>query len=120
MTKEDGVRWDVEYSGSDEPEQPGIPALFAPYEDLFPRTGFALDLACGSGRSSVWLARLGLDVLGVDISAAAVTRARRLAARHELSGRCRFEVADLKASFRGLTVLAGGEDQGRAWLLARN
>ena len=39
-----------------------------------------LDIACGEGRNSVWLAGRGCEVLGVDISPLALEKARRLAA----------------------------------------
>lgn len=41
--------------------------------------GRALDVACGQGRNSVWLASLGWTVTGVDWSEVAVDGARRLA-----------------------------------------
>ncbi|MFN0314155.1 MAG: SAM-dependent methyltransferase [Burkholderiales bacterium] len=44
-----------------------------------------LDIACGEGRNSVWLAKLGCDVVGVDISPLALTKARKLALDHAVS-----------------------------------
>jgi SAM-dependent methyltransferase len=44
--------------------------------------GKALDLGCGEGGDSVWLARQGWAVTGVDVSATAVSRARARAAAH--------------------------------------
>jgi 2-polyprenyl-3-methyl-5-hydroxy-6-metoxy-1,4-benzoquinol methylase len=38
-----------------------------------------LDIACGEGRNSVWLAKLGCEVVGVDISPLALNKARKLA-----------------------------------------
>jgi SAM-dependent methyltransferase len=52
--------------------------LFAEVEGLTP--GRALDLACGAGRNSVWLAAQGWTVTGVDFSDVAIENARRLAA----------------------------------------
>ena len=40
--------------------------------------GRALDLACGEGRNSVWLAEQGWEVTGVDFSPAGIDKARRL------------------------------------------
>jgi 2-polyprenyl-3-methyl-5-hydroxy-6-metoxy-1,4-benzoquinol methylase len=40
--------------------------------------GRALDLACGEGRNAIWLARQGWTVTGVDFSAVAIEKARRL------------------------------------------
>jgi 2-polyprenyl-3-methyl-5-hydroxy-6-metoxy-1,4-benzoquinol methylase len=45
------------------------------------RPGRALDLACGSGRNAVWLARQGWSVVGVDYADVALGQARVLAAK---------------------------------------
>lgn len=42
----------------------------------------AVDLACGEGRNSVWLAARGWQVTGVDFSASALEKARTLATGH--------------------------------------
>jgi len=55
--------------------------------------GRALDLACGEGRNSLWLASEGWDVTGVDFSQIAVDRAGRLATERGLPSR--FIRADL-------------------------
>ncbi|VEG47501.1 methyltransferase [Mycolicibacterium chitae] len=62
---------------------------------MFPTTGHALELACGAGAASVWLARRGMTVHGVDISGVAVDQARDLAARTGVGDNCRFDVVDL-------------------------
>jgi len=94
MADEDRVRWDERYADR-EPGPVGPPGPFAAHENAFPDKGFALDLACGQGAASVWLARRGLQVLGVDVSPIAIARARELAARNGVDDRCRFEVVDL-------------------------
>lgn len=43
------------------------------------QVGKALDLACGEGRNSVWLAQRGWHVTGVDFSAEALSKAQTLA-----------------------------------------
>lgn len=98
MSGEDRLRWDGRYGAGGCPSEepvPGLPFTFGPYEALFPSTGSALEVACGCGETSVWLAVRGMDVVGWDISLVALGRARRLAARHGVDGRCRFEEADL-------------------------
>jgi 2-polyprenyl-3-methyl-5-hydroxy-6-metoxy-1,4-benzoquinol methylase len=55
--------------------------------------GSALDLACGEGRNTLWLARQGWDVTGVDFSEVAISRGRRVAADNGLD--VRFERHDL-------------------------
>ena len=59
--------------------------------------GYALDLACGEGRNSIWLAQLGWTVHGSDFSPVAIDRARQLtAAEHPLvAERLSWEVADV-------------------------
>ncbi len=52
--------------------------------DLLPR-GKALVLAMGEGRNAVFLAENGFDVEGCDISAAAVEKANKLAAKNDVS-----------------------------------
>lgn len=97
MAEQDRVRWDTRYSavGPAGLENPALPDVFTPYEGEFPTAGFALDLACGRGATSVWLATRGLDVCGVDVSAVALEGARHLAVRHGVTARCRFQLADL-------------------------
>ena len=54
------------------------PPLIAAHSDLLPPvTGErVLDIACGQGRMSRYLSRLGAEVVGVDISAAMLAKAR--------------------------------------------
>lgn len=90
----DRVRWDGKYAGRSA-GPPRLPEIFLPYADEFPTAGEALDLACGSGAASVWLAERGLTVRGVDVSALAIAQAQDLATRHSVSDRCRFSMVDL-------------------------
>ena len=94
VAETDRVRWDERHADR-EPGLVDVPAVFAAHRDLFPSTGSALDLACGQGGVSVWLALRGLEVLGVDVSPVAIARARELAADNGVGARCRFEVVDL-------------------------
>jgi 2-polyprenyl-3-methyl-5-hydroxy-6-metoxy-1,4-benzoquinol methylase len=71
VSARDRLRWDAEYARR------------------------ALDLACGQGGTAVWLAERGLEVRGLDVSPVAIARAADLAARHGVTGRCRFGVVDL-------------------------
>lgn len=48
------------------------------------RPGRALDLGCGEGRNSVWLATLGWRVTAVDFSDVGLDKGRCLARRHRL------------------------------------
>ncbi|OMC40031.1 SAM-dependent methyltransferase [Mycobacterium sp. GA-1841] len=96
MSQQDRLDWDTTYRGYDVAVgTPGLPAVFAAHSDVFPVTGAALDIACGAGAASVWLARRGLSVRGVDVSPLALGHAGALAARHGVAEQCRFDVVDL-------------------------
>jgi len=97
MTVEDRLRWENRYRLRSAPTEADValPAVFARFASLFPSAGHALDIACGQGTASVWLARRGLTAHGVDIAPAAIAQARMLAERCGVAARCRFEVHDL-------------------------
>jgi 2-polyprenyl-3-methyl-5-hydroxy-6-metoxy-1,4-benzoquinol methylase len=97
MSDADRLRWDGRYAtlGPVDVEAAALPAVFTHCADEFPTAGKALDLACGQGGTSVWLARRGLRVWGVDASPVAIDQARELADRCEVLQRCRFSVVDL-------------------------
>ncbi|MEA3502522.1 MAG: class I SAM-dependent methyltransferase, partial [Actinomycetota bacterium] len=59
--------------------------------DLEP--GTALDLGCGQGRNSLWLASRGFTVTGLDLSPVAIEQAKVVAADHDLD--VIFESVDL-------------------------
>lgn len=96
MGEADRRRWDERYAAKGPPPLSSIapPKVFARHAHEFPTSGSALDLACGQGLGSVWLALRGLQVVGLDISAVAISHARELAQRAAVGDRCRFDVAD--------------------------
>ncbi|WAL45798.1 SAM-dependent methyltransferase [Rhodococcus pyridinivorans] len=66
--------------------------------------GRALDLGCGEGRHSLWLATRGWEVVGIDFSEVALDKARRIAAQapSRSRDRLRYVRADVTAdSFEG-------------------
>jgi len=97
VTTGDREHWDERYlqHPASLDAEPGPHAEFSAYEDHFPTSGYALDLACGRGDVGVWLASRGLHVLGVDVSPVAIERARQLAGSQRVAGRCTFKVFDL-------------------------
>lgn len=97
MTGEDRRRWDERYAdkGSPRADATRPPRILSAHADTFPITGRALDIACGQGLGSVWLALRGMEVWGLDISAVAIDQARDLAQRNGVADRCRFDVVDL-------------------------
>ena len=74
------------------------------WSDLLPppAVGPVLDLACGSGRSSVWLAERGYRVTGIDWQEEALGLGRQLAASRGTT--CEF----LRADLRDLSVVPPG------------
>jgi len=58
--------------------------FLASHADRFRAGDEVLDVACGEGRNSVWLARQGCKVTGIDISPLALEKARRLAEEHRV------------------------------------
>ncbi|HEU0020644.1 MAG TPA: class I SAM-dependent methyltransferase [Dehalococcoidia bacterium] len=85
MSEVDRIKWDQRYSrnGGTGPEipvwLPEIPVWLKEVSHDIPRQGAALDVAAGSGRLARWLARRGLDVLAVDVSAIGLALARQAA-----------------------------------------
>lgn len=71
------------------------PVLAVEAADLTP--GRALDIGCGEGADSLWLAERGWQVLGIDIADVAIDRARAEArSRAQLEGSVEFRRADLR------------------------
>jgi SAM-dependent methyltransferase len=74
MSDTDRQRWEARY------QEQGVrvrepSGLITALDDLLPRSGRALDLAGGTGRHALWLARRGLDVTLADIAPTALTLA---------------------------------------------
>lgn len=84
------IDWEAAYSG-DMPDTPIDTDVVELARDL--RPGTALDLGCGSGQNSIWLAQRGWQVHGVDIAASAIRRAQQAAATAGVEAV--FEVADV-------------------------
>ncbi|HEX2059983.1 MAG TPA: class I SAM-dependent methyltransferase [Thermoanaerobaculia bacterium] len=63
--------------------------------------GRALDVGCGAGVFSVWLAEQGMDVTGIDLFEEAIAMARARAASHDV--RVEFVAGDLFAYAPGKT-----------------
>lgn len=75
----------------------GITSFLVDNIALLPR-GRALDVAMGNGRNSVYLAQMGFDVEGIDISPERVANALALAERKGVTINAR--VTDLENSYR--------------------
>jgi SAM-dependent methyltransferase len=76
MSRADQLKWDHKWGDLTGDVTPS--RLLITHERLF-AGGHALDLACGRGQNTVWLAQHGYAALGVDISPVALASARSLA-----------------------------------------
>jgi tellurite methyltransferase len=94
--------WDLHYSQAPDLATTPEPLLVQVAETMPP--GRALDLACGTGRNAIHLARLGWQVTAVDGSRAAIARLRERAAGLAIDAR----VADLER--REFAIEAGAYD----------
>ena len=65
MTIKDREKWDTRYRKNQGGSKPS--PILTKYWSLAP-VGKALDIACGNGRNSIFLAEMGFDVDAVDIS----------------------------------------------------
>ena len=80
MAVADRRTWDARYRAHEPGLRQPSSSLLA-VADLMPLGGRALDVAGGTGRHALWLARRGLDVTLADLSGVALELARREAAR---------------------------------------
>jgi SAM-dependent methyltransferase len=92
----DAAQWDARYSAS-ELVWGTEPNVFVAAELGGLAPGVLLDVACGEGRNSIWLAHRGWQAVGVDFSAEAIRRARRMAEQTGVAARVRFVVGDVVA-----------------------
>ena len=94
---DDRTRWDERYRGEElllgaEPSR-FLAERIEEVKRLCPGRK-ALDIACGEGRNSIFLARQGFSVTGLDISAVGLAKARDWAARGGLD--CDFRLVNLE------------------------
>lgn len=101
MSDADRRRWDDRYTVGPPPALGTPPELLRDRTDLLPAAGRALDVACGRGATSVWLAQQGLVVDAVDVSSAGLAAAAELADRCGVGARLRWSAHDLD---RGLPL----------------
>jgi SAM-dependent methyltransferase len=90
--------WNARYLSADAPWDTGIvpPEVVSLVSSSMAKTGWALDLGCGSGVTSCYLAQCGFRVVGVDLALSALLRAIRLAAWQGLAAHfCLGDVTDL-------------------------
>ncbi len=83
MSTADREKWDELYRAGAYSERPHPSALLKAWIGRLPM-GRALDLACGAGRNSLFLAGNGYQVTGIDLSAVGLQRAALAANRQGL------------------------------------
>lgn len=86
-------KWNARYAGADGPGEPA--AVLAENLHLLPRSGTALDLACGLGANACLLARRGLQTWAWDLSDVAIER---------LKGRAQAEGIAVRAKVRDVAA----------------
>lgn len=96
MARDDAERWDSRYDGQ-QPPTPAPPSAIVRFgcESVIPSSGRALDIACGTGAQSTWLAQRGLSVTSIDVSPLAIRIATAGAAAAGCAARVDPRVVDL-------------------------
>jgi 23S rRNA (uracil1939-C5)-methyltransferase len=108
----DGLRYRVSSSSFFQVNTNVVARIFEYLDARAPRAGRVLDLYCGVGTFSLFFARRGADVLGIEESAGAIEEARANAELNGLSKRVRFakgRVERIAADERGRNELAACE-----------
>jgi SAM-dependent methyltransferase len=93
----DATRWDERHRHA-APPSPQAPEPLTDRADLaasFPRSGTALDVACGTGGQALWLAERGLRVVAIDVSPVAIAALGAAATDLGLSDRIDARTFDL-------------------------
>jgi len=96
LGSDDQARWDKQHAEARGPDTPAsfLRQVFEGDVWQLPR-GRALDIACGQGRNSLYLAERGFEVVAMDISAVALNEARKRAELKQL--RIDWRQTDLEA-----------------------
>ncbi len=79
MSEETARFWDERYRREEAVPEQGPAGFLIENVSLLPPSGRVLDVAMGSGRNALYLASLGYEITGVDISPVAVARCRTAA-----------------------------------------
>lgn len=88
--------WDGKYARGNTHEEYRPDADLIRLSGYFPPTGLALDLACGTGRNSFFMAGRGFDVVCMDFSEQGFDYFRHQQANHPSAARVHPVLADLR------------------------
>lgn len=96
---DDAARWNARYRDADAPtpRPPDVLVERADLAVLLPTSGTALDVACGLGAQTLWLAERGLRTVALDVSPVAIDAVADAAAAAGISDRVAAAVVDLDA-----------------------
>jgi SAM-dependent methyltransferase len=83
MSERDRAKWDSRYAAGAYPQR-SQPSDFLRQHSGHLQPGRALDIACGAGRNSLYLAQQGWQVDAIDISAVALERGQASACEADL------------------------------------
>ena len=91
----DPNHWEARYQANDIPWELGHhdPYLESVIERYAIEPCRTLEVGCGQGYNAIWLAQMGFDLLGIDVSSTAIEAARRLALSASINAR--FEQANI-------------------------
>jgi SAM-dependent methyltransferase len=99
-----GEIWKQPWEGGGQPRL-WLPNEFLEEQIALAKPGFAIDLACGTGRDAVFLANLGWQVLAIDVLSDAIERAEALESRYRRNGESvSWRVADVSQGVPELAV----------------
>jgi SAM-dependent methyltransferase len=90
--------YDRVYGPAFTPERNTAEAEFIESALLLPKGSQVLDVACGHGRHAIELAKRGHHVMGIDLSARFIERARQAAEANELTN-AEFLVGDMREAY---------------------
>lgn len=76
--------------------EPLVNGIVKVLDDFGIKSGKLLDLCCGNGRTSIYMAKKGFRAVGVDISKAFLDDAKRKAKEHGVSGLITFLEGDVR------------------------
>ena len=82
--KSDVERWNRKYAEAEADSAPEVEPLLLEYQYLLNGKGAALDVACGRGQNTVYLASLGFEVIGIDASLVGLRHCQRVMERRGL------------------------------------
>jgi SAM-dependent methyltransferase len=87
--------WDQRYVDDDLPWDSGKPDIHLRHfiEGLRTASCKVLEVGCGTGTNSIWLAKHGFEVVGLDLSPVAIERAKLKASKAKVS--CQWLSADI-------------------------